>query len=276
MYKFFFRILFIFLVSSPGTVFSQARTDSSVRREDSVSVQSDSSSLVVDSSGVTGDRAVTYVSDDSQYMPVKDSSYLNTYALREVSQSKVNRWLADRDYEYANDPEYWKKEKSQNNPGASSFWNFLRNKVFQWILFLGVITVIVYGIFLLARENNFRWFSRRSEQPQEEEPDSLLRGPVNYDDLIRKYQAEGNYQVAIRYLFLRLIHSAADKNIIQIRDSTTNTEIGRAFGQHPLASQYRYLATAYEYIYFGDFNLNKEIFDSLKMKFEVFQEKISA
>ena len=102
------------------------------------------------------------------------------------------------------------------------------------------------------------------------------RGPVDYDEAIRKYQAEGNYRFAIRYLFLRLIHSAMDKNIIQIRDSMTNTEIGRAFGQHPLASQFRYLATAYEYIYFGDFNLNKEVFDSLKTKFEVFQEKISA
>jgi hypothetical protein len=275
MYKFFFRIFLIFLVSSPGTVYSQARTDSSVSTEDSVSVQSDSSSSVVDSSGVTGDGTVTYVSGDSLYMPVKDSSYLNTYMLREVPQSKVDKYLADRDYEYANDPEYWKKDKIQNNTSPSLFTRLIRNRVFQWTLFLLVIAAIIYGVIQLARENNFRWFSRRSEKTQEGDPDSLLRGPVDYDELIRKYQAEGNYRFAIRYLFLRLIHSAADKNIIQVRDSTTNTEIGRAFGQHPLASQFRYLATAYEYIYFGDFNLNKEIFDSLKMKFEVFQEKIS-
>jgi hypothetical protein len=56
----------------------------------------------------------------------------------------------------------------------------------------------------------------------------------------------------------------------------TNSDIGRAFGQHPLASQFRYLAMAYEYIYFGEFNLNKEKFDSLKKKFDLFQEKISA
>ena len=91
-----------------------------------------------------------------------------------------------------------------------------------------------------------------------------------------KYQAEGNYRFAIRYLFLRPISTAADKNIIQIHGSTTNAEIGRAFGQHPLAPQYRYLATAYEHVYFGDFNLNKEVFDLLRMRFEVFQEKISA
>ncbi|HLA58380.1 MAG TPA: hypothetical protein VK622_06450 [Puia sp.] len=275
MHKYFFRIFLIFFVSCPGTVYSQARTDSSVTVEDSVSVQSDSSSSVVDSSAVASDAAITYFSDDSLYRPVKDSLYLNSYALREVSQPKVNKWLADRDYEYANDPEYWKKDKVQNNQSPSPFWNFLRNKVVQWIVFLALIAVIAYGIFLLAKENNFKWFSRRNEQPQQDEPDSLSRGPVDYDETIRKFQAEGNYRFAIRYLFLRLIHSAADNKIIQIRDSTTNTEIGRAFGQHPLASQFRYLASAYEYIYFGDFNLNKEVFDSLKMKFDSFQEKIS-
>lgn len=240
-----------------------------------MTVQSDSS-FMVDSSGVSGDGAATYISGDSLYMPVKDSSYLDTFALREVSQSSVNKYLANPDYAYANDPEYWKRGEIRNDAGSSLFARLLRNKGFQWTLFLLVIAVIVYGIFLLAKENNFSWFSRRREQPSQEEPDSLLKGPLDYDETIRKYQAEGNYRVAVRYLFLRLIHSAADKNIIQLRDSTTNTEIGRAFGHHPLALQYRYLATAYEYIYFGDFNLNKEKFDSLKMRFEIFQEKISA
>jgi hypothetical protein len=276
MFKYFFSILFIFLVTSAGAVYSQARTDSIVSGEDTVSVQTDSSAPVVDSSEVTRNAAVTYVSDDSVYNPVKDSSFLNTYALREVSQPRVDKYQSDRDYEYANDPEYWRKDKIQNNPGPSSFWNFLTNKAFQWIFYLGVIVLAVYVIFLLAGENNFKWFSRRSEQLQQVEPDSLGGGPMDYDNAIRKYQAEGNYRFAIRYLYLRLIHSATEKNVIQIRDSTTNAEIGRAFGQHPLASQFRYLATAYEYIYFGDFNLNKEIFDALKMKFEAFQEKISA
>ena len=273
MYKFFFSILLIFLVSA-GAVYSQVPTDSA-GSGDSVSAQSGSSSPVTDTSGVAGDGTVTYTSDDSLYKPVEDSSYTSSFAPREVPQSKVNKYLADRDYEFANDPEYWKKDKTQDNTGPSLFTRLLRNKIFQWALFLVVIAVVMYGIFQLARENNFTWYNRRSKQSQETEPDSVLQGSRNYDEAIRKYQAEGNYRFAIRYLFLRLIHTAADKNIIQIKDSATNSEIGRAFGQHPLASQYRYLATAYEYIYYGDFNLNKEIFDSLKMKFEIFQEKMS-
>jgi hypothetical protein len=276
MCKYFFSIIFPFLVCIPVAVCAQTPTDTTVSIKDTVVVQTDSSASGPNSSETVSQGGADEINEDSIYLPVRDSAYLNAYALREVPHSKVDKYLADRDYEYANDPAYWEKDKLQNNQGPSSFWNFMRNKVIQWILFFGVIAVIVYGLFLLARENNFRWFSRRSEQPQHADPDSLLRGTINYDEAITKYQAEGNYRFAIRYLFLRLIHSVADKNIIQIRDSMTNAEIGRAFGHHPLAPQFRYLATVYEYIYFGDFILNKEIFDSLKMKFELFQEKISA
>jgi hypothetical protein len=276
MYKHFYGAIFICLMFLPGELYCQARTDSSVNNSDTVSVQTDSSAAVVDSSGAGNEIATNYLSNDSLYLPVADSSLLNNYTFREVPRSKVNKYLADREYEYANDPEYWKKDEPPKNPDGFSFWSILRNKTFQWILFLSVIALIIYGIFLLARENNFKWFSRTSNQPHLPVPDSSEAGPVYYDQLITKYQAEGNYRFAIRYLFLRLIHDARDKNIIQMRDSTTNAEIGRSFGNHPLAAQYRYLARAYEYIYFGDFNVNREIFDSLKMKFEVFHKKISA
>src|SRR5579872_643086 len=142
MYKFFFRILLIFFVLSPGTSYSQERTDSSASREDSVTLQTNSSSIV-DSSGVTGDATQTYLTDDSLYMPVKDSSYLNTFMLRQVPIRDVNKYLADRDYEYANDSAYWAKDKVQNTSPSSS-WNFLRNRTFQWILFLLLIAVLIY------------------------------------------------------------------------------------------------------------------------------------
>jgi hypothetical protein len=273
MYKYFFSILLVFCVSFPGYVYSQERTDSSAGAEDSVVVYADSSAL--DSSGTTNETTQIYPKPDSLNMPVKDSAYLSAVGFREVPLRDVHKYLADRDYEYANDPEYWTKDKIQNAK-PSSLWNFLRNKIFQWILLLGVIAVIIYGIFLLAKENNFRWFSRRSEQVQEDESLVLLQDPMDFDKAIARYQAESNYRFAIRYLFLRLIRLASEKNIIQLRDSMTNTEIGRSFGRHPLASQFRYLATAYEYVYFGEFNLNKETFNSLKEKFDVFQEKISS
>ena len=136
MFKYLFRIIFLFLLCVPVAGYTQTPTDTTVTVQDTVVVQADSSASGPDSSDAVSQVAPAELNEDSIYMPVRDSTYLNAYAIREVPQSKVDKYLADRDYEYANDPEYWKKDKVQNNPGPSSFWNFLRNKVTQWILFL--------------------------------------------------------------------------------------------------------------------------------------------
>src|SRR5450432_1163132 len=272
----FFYIIFIFFVYCFNAFYSQAHRDTILTITDTVSIRMDSSAKAMDSTSVSIDSSAVDINEDSFYMPVKDSAYLNMYSLREVSQPKVDKYIANRDYEYANNPEYWKKDKIQNDPGSFSFWNFFRNKAVQWILFLGVIAIILYGIYLLAKENNFKWLNRNSQHNQLRETESARQESVDYDEAIRKYQSEGNYPMAIRYMYLRLIQTAVVKNIIQIRESSTNAEILRAFGSHPLAGEFRYLATAYEYIYFGDFNFNQEIFEGLKKRFDVFQQKLSA
>src|SRR5271156_555519 len=108
MPTYFFRIIFIVVVFLHGAVYTRAQNDSPVSRVDTVSIGTDSSTRMADSSETNREAVVTYLYNDSLYLPVKDSSFLSSYALREVSQSKVNKYLADPDYAYANDPEYWK------------------------------------------------------------------------------------------------------------------------------------------------------------------------
>src|SRR5437764_4477708 len=155
MQTFSFRILLIFLLSSPAAMYAQVGTDSSINRGDTITMQTDSLSSLSDSTVVSESHTQTYVGMDSLYMPVKDSSYLNAFSLREVPPAKVNKYLADRDYEYANDSAYWEKDKNDTGPSLLSL--LLGNKVFQWLLFLLVLAAVIYGIYQLVRENNFRW-----------------------------------------------------------------------------------------------------------------------
>jgi hypothetical protein len=275
MFKYLFSIIFIFLVSNSGTVYSQTNSDTTPAMTDTVAISVDSSANTNGLPTEVTDSSRAEINEDSLYIPVKDSGYLNSYTVRTVAQPKVNKYLADHEYEYANDPEYWKKDKVQKDSGSFSFWNIFKNKIVQWILLLGVIGVILYGIYILAKENNFRWLSSSSKQAGSGDDESALKESVDYEQAISKYQSEGNYRMAIRYMYLRLIRSATEKNVIQIRESSTNSEIASAFGSHDLAQEFRYLATAYEYIYFGETSFNLEIFELLKKKFDVFQQKLS-
>jgi len=275
MFKYLFSIIFIFLVSNSDTVYSQTNSDSTAAITDTVAISVDSSANTNSLPTEITDSARAEITEDSLYMPVKDSGFLNSYTVRTVVQPKVNKYLADHEYEYANDPEYWKKNEVQKDSGSFSFWSLFRNKIVQWILFLGIIGVILYGIYILAKENNFRWLSWSSIQAGNGDDESALKESVDFEQAIIKYQSEGNYRMAIRYMYLRVIRSATDKNIIQIRESSTNSDIVSAFGSNDLASEFRYLATAYEYIYFGEIHFSLEVFELLKKRFDVFQQKLT-
>jgi len=208
--------------------------------------------------------------DDSLDMPGK--ALVPTEVFREIPARQVRKYLKDPDYAYANDPEYWKKDIPPK-PGAVNL--MFNSPLFRWIIFSCVMAIVLFGIYQLGKENNFSWFTRNRKQNDSETTEQAKDERMDFEKAIRKYQDEKNYRLAIRYMYLRLIHTAREKEGIQFRDSSTNAEIARAFGSHPKAGEFRFLARAYEYIFYGDFIPDPELFNRLKIKFENFQQTIS-
>jgi hypothetical protein len=224
-------------------------------------------------SQAAGDSVETYdINPYSLYRLKAGSGYQPSNPIRKVDRNQVKSFLLNPDYAYANDPEYWKKQ-TPPRPGIIS--RILNSAFMKWTLLLAVIGVVLYGIYQLAKENNFNWFSRTGKQNQSETLETVSGEEMDYDTAIRKYQAEGNYRLAVRCMYIRLIHTVREKTGISFRDSSTNAEIARAFGTHPLAGDFRFLAMAYEYIYYGGFIPRKELFESIKSRFDAFQQNLS-
>ena len=204
---------------------------------------------------------------------LNDSSgkYFPSYSFREVSRRQLNSYLKNPDYAYANEPEYWRREAS---PRPGIFTKLFASRLFQWIIFILFAAIILYWIYQLAKENNLRWFKRKSLQNDSALEVSMINDEINYDVLIHKYQQEENYRLAVRFMYLRLIRTIRDKGEIQIRDSSTNAEIAHAFATRRGGDDFRYLATAYEYIYYGEFIPQKDLFNILKNRFEDFQQTV--
>ncbi len=220
-----------------------------------------------------GDSAVTEeISQDSLLIPKEDTGYLPKQPTREVSQRQTNSYLKNPDYAYANDPEYWRKQ-TPPEPGLLS--RLMTSPVFRWMIFIGVIAVVLYGIYRLVLENNFSWLVRKGIQTHTETMEKPVDEETDYEAAIRKFQEEGDYRLAIRFLYLRLIQTVREKSGISFRDSSTNADIARAFGNHPLAGEFRYLSMAYEYIFYGGFLPKQELYNALKYKFEYFQQNLS-
>jgi hypothetical protein len=262
MIKYLFLFQFIFFLQGIEKGYSQTGNDSIVKSEMNDSLAAETA----DSAGITDKN-----SDDSP-IPMDDTFFLPANPKREVSQRQLNSYLKNPDYAYANDPEYWQKKVPQK-PGPIS--KFFVSRPFQWTIFILLISVILYGIYQLARENNFRWLAKSVRKKDFGEEKLKLDEVIDLEAAISKYQQEGNYRFAIRYMYLKLLRTIREKVKIPIGDSSTNAEITHALKNHAGADEFRYLATAYEYIFYGDFIPQEELFKKLKNKFDDFQQTLS-
>jgi hypothetical protein len=255
----FFLILLFLQVMEPG--FAQSLPDSVER-------------TIINDSQETGtvDTAVTEERSVDLPIPIGDTGSLSKEIVRRVPQWQVNSYLNKPGYAYANDPAYWGKENLQK-PGI--LFRILSSGLLQRIILLGFIIIGLYGIYRLVIENHFSSLFRKSKKTFSEPDEPATEAETDYEAAIRKYQSEGNYRQAIRFLYLRMIRTACDKSGLSIRDSSTNAEITLAFGSHPKAGEFRWLATAYEYIYYGEFHPKPEVFDMIRSKFEAFQQTLS-
>jgi hypothetical protein len=261
MIKFFYSFLILFSLCGSFSAAARDRQDTSlvVRQDTTNPIESDSTS-------------VSEVSYDGVYQPVPDTLFSPPGSIREVSKIQVKRYKNNPEYAYANDSEYWRKE-SAGEPGL--LFRILSSRVLSWIFFTLIGGLILFGLYQLAREVNFTLLIRTRKQKTQYSQPNLSEEKMDFDEMIRLNQTEGNYRMAIRYLYLRLIHILQEKTGISYRNSSTNAEISRAMGNHPETATFRWLATAYEYVFYGGFAPNQETYLDLKNKFDSLQKIIS-
>ncbi|MFZ1306638.1 MAG: DUF4129 domain-containing protein, partial [Ferruginibacter sp.] len=111
----------------------------------------------------------------------------------------------------------------------------------------------------------------RAEAAVEEE---IITKESDFDALIRQSLQSGNYRHAVRYQYLRTLHLLAEKNMVQLAPDKTNfqyvSEIANRNHQQPFAS----LTLNYEYVWYGEFEIDKNIYDKIESNFRGFNQKI--
>jgi hypothetical protein len=262
MNKCFLLFLMLFFLTGAEILYAQTGNDSTERTEENNHPDTE-----------PGDKPETLVINPYSLYRVKArSGFTSSDTIRYVNRNKIRSYLGNPDYAYANDSAYWAQKFSQK-PGLG--YRILSGPYLRWLLLSGMIVLVLFGIYRLARENSFSWFSRKNTVYRTGSPEDAAEIIPDFEALILRYQTEGDYRMAIRYMYLRLLQTTGTKSGIQIRDSFTNADIALAFGTHPLKSEFRILSRAYDYVYYGGFTPEKELYDLLKNKFEDFQKTIS-
>ena len=198
MSKFIFIFLKFFLLL--GLLSAAARNP----QDTSVLTINRDSSTAFESDSVSADGN-TY---DSAFLPARDTLVSFPGTIRRVSKKQTDRYKNGPEYAYANDPEYWLQEPL-HKPGL--LFRILNSRTTLWIFLIVIAILILYGVYQLALENNFTMLIRARRPKTENTELAMGSGKVNFDEVIKIHQAEGNYRMAIAFSISAPDSSAARK-----------------------------------------------------------------
>lgn len=209
---------------------------------------------------------------------VTDTSLIPRYI--NISEDSIRNWRQKKEFRYMNNLDSLLKASQQvpppvtRVPRTGSFMNRLLNGSFikgmLWILAVIFVAAIVYH--LLKSNGLFmrKTASKVSSAPDEEDVLSLQH---NFDELVEQACRQGDYRIAVRYLFLRTLQQLRDKEHISYEPDKTNS---RYVYELPVnwRNDFSRLIFQYEYVWYGYFDISKEQYENMQKGFASFFQKV--
>jgi len=194
----------------------------------------------------------------------------DTIIFRSVPDSTLSRLKSQREFEYANDPEYWikkkKKERSRDGLDNAIDWVF-GSSVIRTIMYIFLALIILYTLYRIIDNNNLfynsskRTINNLSEDAVEMEDDNL-------DEKIRKAITDKDHRKAVRYLYFKTLRQLDQRGWIRYHAQATNYDYITQISSYPVAGDFKFLTQVYDYVWYGGFELTEEQFGIVHSNFQ--------
>ena len=218
-----------------------------------------------DGTTVEGEK-VKYFLEKSQFEDSKDS-----LQLRKLPADRVKKLQEDDDFWYANallkkeEP----KEAARRVPLGQQRWF----QTLLWIIIIGGFAGFL--IWYLAGSNVGLFRKKRTIiDTMEEEAETEDIFAINYQKEIDKAAQQGNYRLAVRLMFLRLLKDLSEKNIIQYRQERTNLDYLLQLQPTRYYTDFFRITRNYEYSWYGHFDVNEAAYRIIINDFTNFERQL--
>lgn len=208
---------------------------------------------------------------DPKWMAASDS-----VKLREVNAATIKAQQADEEFWYANYS--FKKEKpKEDEPKENNSRPLIDSPALETILWVIVVVGFITFLAVFLMNGNVGIFRRsktiRDREMAEENFDDIFA--INYEQQIEKAAAEGNYNFGVRLLYLRLLRTLAERNIIEYKQDRTNFDYLLQLQPTKYYKEFFRLTRHYEYGWYGQFPMQKEQFDQIRRQFADFDRTLN-
>lgn len=221
------------------------------------------------------DSAISIDQADSNYEHQNyfehKAALTDTIELRQVPGSIIDSLKKDDAFWYANHV-FEKKEVKQKNFKVGKppiQWMNTTTLLVIVVLFLGIL-----GWYLLQNNIVGRNQSIKAEKSSEGVIGENIF-EINYQKEIDKAVNAGDFRLAVRLMFLRLLKQLSQKKIIAYKQERTNFDYLSQLHSTGYYNDFFRLTRNYEYTWYGKFDVNRETFAVIKNEFEKFDRKLS-
>ena len=200
-----------------------------------------------------------------------------------ISPDTLSSWKNKKQFSYQKNLDSLllnEKNKSADNSNTKnavrtiSFLDRLFNasfiKILLWILaifFLGIILKNLVSIKGIFKKSN----SEKNMQEQATEEDLFLTR--DYDALLHQSYKLQDYRMATRYLFLKTLQRLNHQSLIVFAADKTNSKYVHEISAGN-RNEFAAIVMNYEYVWYGNIKISKELFDKIQVKFSTFLNKI--
>jgi hypothetical protein len=191
---------------------------------------------------------------------------------RAVPDSVIRNLQKKKEFAYANDPAYWKKEPVSSDSNDWLAW-LISKEWFKYMVLTLLIGVLLFAIIRIAISNRMFMFTAGRKSADREE-DELLQ-QENLASLVQEAEAQNNFRLAVRYRYMKVLQEMDERKIIALDARSTNWDYVSRMGSHPLKNQFLLLTRAYEYVWYGEFEINNDQYGYLRTEFQQFENSLS-
>jgi hypothetical protein len=208
-------------------------------------------------------------------------------SVNQPSISKGNISLTDTVNSLKNKDDFWyadgvenkeKKEKSNNQSvdWLISFFKFLNSDTFKYFSWIVISAILLYFIYLFLKNNGISIFAPKPKNIATAEVDINSNiFEIDFKAELEKNIAAKNYSMAIRLHFLKTLRMFAELQLLEHSPDKTNFDYLMELQGKSTFKDFSVAVRYYEYVVYGNFEVNEQQFSVIQQHFNSLYQKIS-
>ena len=140
--------------------------------------------------------------------------------------------------------------------------------------FLAFILFIIIKMFLKVKLNSIVSTKSNLGTVNFYEDEHIIQNE-DISALINKAISNENYRLAVRYYYLLILKSLTEKQLISWEIQKTNDDYSKEIGVPDLRTPFDKLTTLYDFVWYGNFDVELSRFSKIENDFQQFNNKLN-